>query len=224
VLWQQKKDALVYQENLLAQKHQLELLRQELIINKEEVARGNQEFHFNNITHIVYKQIERFENALNQFEYDNMKGFDAFKYLFVKIELKETEVFNKTKHESIKAFNSFNGYELKELVALETMSYFAFEGAKTIITLKQTLLKSDCTEEQVNQLKALFVNNINARYFIFIDKYLHVIKKKITTISEEHKSSLFQKEMFLKDNEVAKNLKEIIDFKKRKIVKAQKLN
>lgn len=222
VLWQQTKDAEVYQENLLNQKEELGFLKEEIKLNKEEIIKGNQEFHFNNLTHIVYKQLERFENSLQQFEYDNMKGFNAFKYLFVKIELRETEVFNKNKHESVKAFNSFRNFELKELIALDTMSYFAFEGARNLTTLKKTLLKSACSEEQVNQLKELFVNNINARYFIFIAKYLEITKLKVTEISEEHKLSLFQKETFLKDNEIGKNLKEILDFKKRKLVKAQK--
>lgn len=224
VLWKQRKDAEIYQQNLLSQKEQLDVLRQEIQLNKEETTRSNQEFQFSNLTHIVYKQLERFENALQQFEYDNMKGFNAFKYLFVKIELRESEVFNKNKHESVKAFNSFRNYELKELIALDTMSYFAFEGAKNLTTLKKTLLKSSCTEEQVNQLKDLFVNNINARYFIFIAKYLEVTKLKVTEVPEEHKLNLFQKETFLKDNGVGKNLKEILDFKRRKIVKVQKEN
>lgn len=220
VLWQQKKAGDVYQQNLLNQKEQLRLLQDEIKGNKEEITRGNQEFHFSNLTHVVYKQLERFENALQQFEYDNMKGFNAFKYLFVKIQLKETEVFNKNKYQTEKAFNSFRNYELKELVALDSMSYFAFEGAKNIATLKKILLKSACSEEQVNQLKELFINNINARYFVFITKYLEVVKKKITDIPEEHKRSLFQKETFLKDHEIGNNLKEILDFKRRKIIKA----
>lgn len=219
VLWQQRKDAEVYQSNLLSQKEQLSFLKDEMQLNRGEIIRSNQEFHFSNLTHIVYKQLERFENALQQFEYDNMKGFNAFKYLFVKIELKESEVFNKNKHESVKAFNSFRNYELKELIALDTMSYFAFEGAKNLTTLKKTLVKSSCTEEQVNQLKELFVNNINARYFVFIAKYLEVTKLKVTEIPEEHKLNLFQKETFLKDNEVGKNLKEILDFKRRMLKK-----
>lgn len=219
VLWQQKKDAEVYQQNLLSQKEQLGVLQEEIQLNKEEIIKGNQEFHFSNLTHIVYKQLERFEQALQQFEYDNMKGFNAFKYLFVKIELKETEVFNKNKHESVKAFNSFRNYELKELIALDTMSYFAFEGAKNLTTLKKTLLKSPCSEEQVNQLKYLFINNINARYFIFIAKYLEVTKLKITDIPQEQKISVFQKETFLKDHEVGKNLKEILDFKSKTLKK-----
>lgn len=219
VLYQQQKDGEVYQENLLSQQEQLKLLQSDIKLNKQEIERGNQEFHFSNLTHIVYKQLERFENALKQFEYDNMKGFNAFKYLFVKIELKETEVFNKNKHESEKAFKSFRNYELKELIALDAMSCFAFEGAKNVATLKRTLLKSNCTEEQVNQLKELFVNNINARYFIFIEKYLGVTKLKTTDIPEDYKQSLFMKETFIKDHEIEKNLKQILDFKRRRLKK-----
>jgi hypothetical protein len=84
---------------LLSQKEELGILKHEIKGNIREVIRGNKELHDSNLTHIVYKQLERFENALQQFEYDNMKGFNAFKYLFVKIQLKETEVFNKKKHE-----------------------------------------------------------------------------------------------------------------------------
>lgn len=219
ILWQLKKDFKNQEGNLLNQKSELNLLRDEVLLNRDESQRAHQEFHFYNLTQVVYKQLERFEKSLEQFEYDNMKGYDAFKYLFVKIELRETEVFNKNKHESVKIFNAVRSFELKELIALETMSHFAYEGVKNTKALQKALQKSKCTQEQANELKDLFVNNLNARYFVFIAKYLDVVKKKISGIPEEYALSLFQKETFLKDHEVAKNLKEILDFKKKKIVK-----
>lgn len=184
---------------------------------KIELKRNNDEAEYNRLVPVVYSQLKRFEDAINQFEFEALKGNDAFYYLLSKINLKQTELFDKHRYPSEDVFKALTTYEAKNLIAIESLAILASEGAKNIVALYTVLSKSKCSEEQIESLHQLFIDNISTRYFAFVTKVLEVARKRIKDIPEEQKGLLFQKEQFIKDRELIKNFKLIIDFKKKPI-------
>lgn len=197
----------------LRQEEKADLISKQIDQNNARIGEYQQELNYNKLVPIIYKQIDRFEEALNLFQFENLTGFKGFKYLNAKLELKKSELYETGRFDSVKTFNAIKVYELKELLALESLSYFAFEAKKTVQSVENLLLSSECNEQQMNQLRSLFIDNINAQYFVFFENFNKVIKKKAGDLPEHLNSKLIIKESFLKNNELAKNLKHILDFK-----------
>lgn len=183
----------------------------------DELKRNNDEAEYNRLVPVVYSQLKRFEDAIAQFDFEALKGNDALYYLLSKINLKQTEVFDKHRYESEEVFKKIMAFEVKSLMAIEPVAILASEGAKNIQALYTVLQKSNCSSAQIESLRNLFLDNVATRYFTFVTKMLEVARKRIKDIPVEQKGLLFQKEQFIKDREIIKNFKLILDFKKKEI-------
>lgn len=211
---QLRKETKIQQDYLNHQEESLSLIRQELALVKEELKLNNDEMLYNRMVPVIYNQLKRFEESINLFSFEGLKGGDGINYLMAKINLKQTEVYGTDRHISEKLFESVKAFELKQLIAFDDVAELAFESAKNIQAVRTVLENSNCALSQKVALKTLFLDNISNRYFQFIKKVLEVSRKRISDIPSEKKLALFQKETFIKDRELVKNFKVVIDFKK----------
>ncbi len=214
-----RKEVLKQQEHLKLQEQALLLIREEIAGTKEELKRSNDEVQYNRMVPVIYSQLKRFEEAIQDFTFEALSGKDGINYLLAKINLKQTEIFDKNKFTSEAEFQSVQAFELKRLIATEQVSDLSYEGAKNILALKSVLESSSCSQDQINQLRNLFIDNVSTQYFKFITKVLEIGRKRIKSVPDNFTNELFQKEMFLKDKEVVKNFKLILDFKKKELDK-----
>lgn len=211
---QLRQESGLLKNNLKNQEYHLELMRQELSLVKQELKANNDEMLYNRMVPVIYNQLKRLEDSINQFNFEGQKGKDGINYLLAKIEAKQTEVYGKDRHISEKMFESVKVFELKQLIAYDALADLAFESSKNIHAVKTVLETSTCSLEQKEALKILFLDNISLRYFQFIKKVLEICRKRLKDVPSEKELKLFQKETFLKDRQVAKNFKVVIDFKK----------
>lgn len=211
---QLRKETSLQQNSLKNQEQQLSLIKEELKLLKQELGVHHDEMLYNRLVSVVYFQLKRLEESIELFTFEAQKGKDGIRYLLAKINLKETEVFDKARYTTEKEFEQLKILALKELVASEAVAELAFENAKCVLALKTTLDNANCSIDQKKALHQLFVDNISNRYFLLINKVIEITKKKVHDIPADQKLLLFQKESFLKDRDVVKNFKLIIDFKK----------
>jgi len=151
---------------ILLQRKELENQRNELSLQRTEMQVTRKEFLINRITTIIYSQLERYEKALEQFKitYDQQtyNGYEAVFFLdsakqtvYYPVDDKRTkaEILNERKQKNCRAMKIYASND-------KSIAQFSLSAYNSVTVIREALLKSDLTVDEINDLKNLFFRNI----------------------------------------------------------------
>jgi len=137
-----------------------------LLMQRKELQNQRKEFSIDRTTDIIYKQLERYENAVEQFkiDYDN-KNYNGYAAIFFLDTSKQT-VYNqvddkRTEAEILKERKEKNCAAMKIYVSNDkSIAQFALSAYNSAMVVKEILMRSDLSITEINEMKNLFFRNI----------------------------------------------------------------
>ncbi len=151
---------------ILIQRKELENQRIELALQRTEMQETRNEFLINRISNIIYSQLERYEKALEQFKIENdNKVYNGYEAIFYLDSSKQTVYYpvsdKRTAAEILKEKKTKNCLAMKIYSANDkSIAQFALSAYNSVEVVKETLLKSDLTAREINDLKNIFFRNL----------------------------------------------------------------
>ena len=165
---------------ILLQRKELENQRNELALQRTEMLETRKEFSINRITNIVYKQLERYEKALEQFTIRHENKFhNGYEAIFLLDSLKQTVYYpvidDRTEAEILKERKQKNCFAMKLYSKNDkSIAQFALSAYNSVKVVKESLLKSDLTVDEINDLKNIYFRNVG---FIQLDVLEDIVSK-----------------------------------------------
>lgn len=158
--------------------------QEELSLQRFELNKTREEFKINRLTNILYRQIEQTNKMMENTRFDIKKsGNTESQKLNLEdflIKLDDIEKFGaqKKREKKINTFLENNILIMTVLVRKVHNSFKSFD---------ELLNKSNLDNEQINQMKSLFRENLNFSWHNFTSYYLSIIGKRIKTSEGELK-------------------------------------
>lgn len=173
----QKQQFLQQQLEILFNQIELKATRQELEGQKKEMQETRKEFTINRITNIIYSQLERYEKALEQFKILHQGGtyIGNEAIFFLDDHKKILYIFEETEARILKQKKQNNCYAMKIYSSNDkSIAKFSLSAYNSVQVLKETLLRSDLSIAEMNDLKNLFFRNLG---FIQLDVLEDIFSK-----------------------------------------------
>jgi hypothetical protein len=172
---------------ILIQRSELKHQRTELSLQRFEMTETRKEFLLNRTTSLVYQQLDRFENAIEQFniKHDDIThvGNDAMLFLERNKQLtfmteEDTEDEETMKAAVIELFNIYAS-NILEIEKLARSSY------NSVLVLQQLIGKTNLDISDLNDLKDLFFLNIGFVKMAVLERILDVSKLQYKYLKPE---------------------------------------
>lgn len=137
-----------------------------LLMQRKELQNQRKEFAIGRTTDIIYKQLERYESAVEQFkieyDYKSYIGHGAIFFLdiskqtvYYPVDDKRTEA-EILKERKVKNCTAMKIYSFND----KSIAQFSLSAYNAASVVKEILLRSDLTINEINELKNLFFRNI----------------------------------------------------------------
>jgi hypothetical protein len=157
----------------------IQFQRKELGVQQQELKDTRKEFMVNRITNIIYKQLERFDDATlvvrSDLSRSDARGVDAFIDIQSNIPFRQfignSEVEVKSRQENNKQTVDIYIRQVYELPK------FAIKANTAVRVVQDAILSSSLPLKDMNELKSLFFGNISFAV-------LRVMKNVVVTINE----------------------------------------
>ncbi|MFA6150123.1 MAG: hypothetical protein WC716_02305 [Chitinophagaceae bacterium] len=156
-----------------------------IYMQNEEMNHSRKNTEYNRVLDIIYKQIERVEKSVNEFEVSDgttkHKGFSAFIYLENLHMPDPVERFGGLTEQEAHDFGKAICNKKLEILwpyrkSFEILSVTIFNSTKIVNSI---LERSDLSEKDINDLKELFIANFGIYVILPISTYVSTIKDAI---------------------------------------------
>lgn len=194
--------------------------RTELGYQRTEMAQTRHEFLVNRITNVIYNQLERYEKALEKLNInyggDTYNGYDAVFFLdsAKKVvsfgpfdETPESERKTKIKQANCEGLTLYRNNHI-------SIAQFALAAYNAVKVVQETLLSSDISVEDMNQLKNIFFRNIGFIQLGILEDINKKYREYLDLTLEE--GSTFLEECLIDTGKLSKAylfLKEVVEFR-----------
>lgn len=185
-------------------------------INQTSVLIQN-ESKYNELMPLIYQQINKLEGYINDFQFENQKGYHAINLVTSKINLLQKELFNKIKFTSEDEFRANQLIESKKIITQKAVVLLLDYTVNTIASIHEMVELASIPQAKKQLVYKVFSMNFNDSFYDFLKKIGEISRKKIKPVSPDQLNATNILDHQIKSNSISKKTKEILDFRNQSL-------
>jgi len=188
------------------------------VINQTSIHVQN-ESKYNELMPLIYQQINKMDNYINDFHFENQKGYHAINLVLSKIQLHQKELFNKIKFLTEEEFKANQIIETKKIITQKPVILLLNYTIQSIQSATELINSSQISADKKAFINRIYFLNFNESFYSFLKKIGEVSRKKTKPVSENQINASNILDHQIKAEKISQKTTHILDLKNNSLTK-----